>query len=104
MQTLSHKQKNANYQLKIATFPLLIVRIPPPKKKINRVQAIDDIDKLCKFHENLKFAIGRVESIVGKAETAACQQYIFSFSHNVFNSSPSLRDLKVRIILNGTGL
>ena len=34
----------------MATFPLLIVQV---FFKIVRVQAVDDIDKLCKFHENL---------------------------------------------------
>ena len=33
----------------MATFSLLIVRF----FKINRVKAVDDIDKLCKFHKNL---------------------------------------------------
>ena len=30
----------------MATFPLLIVRFCS-------IQAVDDVDKLCKFHENL---------------------------------------------------
>ena len=34
----------------MATFPLLIVRF---FFKIDRVRAVDDIDKLCKFHKNL---------------------------------------------------
>ena len=39
--------RNANFQLKMATFPLLICPFPPPPpKKINRVHAVDDIDKL----------------------------------------------------------
>ena len=34
----------------MATFPLLISQI---LFKINTVEAVDDIDKLCNFHENL---------------------------------------------------
>ena len=34
----------------MATFPFLIVHF---FSKINMVQAVDDIDKLCKFQENL---------------------------------------------------
>ena len=48
MQTLSRKQemkKIAN--LKLATFPLLIVRFV---FKTKRAEAVDEIDKLCKFH------------------------------------------------------
>ena len=33
----------------MATFPLLMSEFV----QINRVEAFDDIDKLCKFHENL---------------------------------------------------
>ena len=36
----------------MATFPLLIL-VGFFFFKINRAQAVDDIDKLCKFHENL---------------------------------------------------
>ena len=42
--------RNKSFQLKIATFPLLIVQF---LFKINRVQAVEDIDKLCRFHKNL---------------------------------------------------
>ena len=41
---------NANFQLRMVTFPLLIVRIF--FFKINRVEAIDEMGKLCKFHVN----------------------------------------------------
>ena len=36
------------FQLKMATFPVLIVRF---FVKIKTVEAIDKMDKLCKFHE-----------------------------------------------------
>ena len=39
--------RNANFQFKMASFPLLILRF---FFKINRVQATDEIDNLCKFH------------------------------------------------------
>ena len=41
--------KNANFHLKMATFPLLIVSF----FKINRIQAVDNIDKLCKLYKNM---------------------------------------------------
>ena len=37
----------------MATLPLLIVQFFFFFFKINRLQAVDDIDKLCKFHKNL---------------------------------------------------
>ena len=37
-----------NFQLKMATFSIPIVRF----LKINRVEAIDEMDKVCKFHGN----------------------------------------------------
>ena len=43
--------RNANFQLKMATFPILMVRFF--FLLINRVEAIYEIDKLCKVHENL---------------------------------------------------
>ena len=42
--------KNANCQFKMATFPLVIVWFI---FKIDKVQSIDESNKLCKFHENL---------------------------------------------------
>ena len=49
MQTLSHEQEIQITNLKW----LLFLTDCPISFKINRVQAVDDIDKLCKFHENL---------------------------------------------------
>ena len=49
MQSVSRKQEMQIFNLKWLFFPLLIVQI---FSKINRVDAIDEIDKLCKFHKN----------------------------------------------------
>ena len=49
MQTLSRKQKNANCQLEMVTFPLLIVRFFFSKSIM--LKLLWD-EKLCKFHEN----------------------------------------------------
>ena len=38
---------NAHFQLKMASFPLLIIF------KINKAEVIDKMDQLCKSHENL---------------------------------------------------
>ena len=43
IQTVSSKQEMQIFHIKMATYPLLIF-------KINRVKAIDKVDKLCKFH------------------------------------------------------
>ena len=43
------QQRNANFQLTMVTFLLLIVR---SFFKINRVEAIDEMDKMCKFYKN----------------------------------------------------
>ena len=48
MQTVSHKQEMQIVNLKWFHFRLSDFFF----FKINRVQAVDDIDKLCKFHEN----------------------------------------------------
>ena len=48
MQPVSCKQEMQIFRLKMATFPLLIVHF----FKIKRVEVIDKMDKLCKFHEN----------------------------------------------------
>ena len=48
MQTTAQTKKS-NYKLKVATFPYGLSDLC----KINRVQAVDDVDKLCIFHENL---------------------------------------------------
>ena len=42
--------RNANFQLKMATFPIPIVRFSV--LKINRIEDIDKMYKLCKFHKN----------------------------------------------------
>ena len=49
MQTLLRKQKMQIINLKW----LLFLTDCQILFKIHRVQAVDDIDKLCKFHENL---------------------------------------------------
>ena len=48
MQILSCKQEMQIINIKWLLFPLMIVRFC----QINRVETVD-IDKLCKFHENL---------------------------------------------------
>ena len=50
MQTVSHKQEMQIFNLKLLLFPYWLSDF---FIKINRIQAIDEMDKLCKFHENL---------------------------------------------------
>ena len=47
MQTVSSKQEIQIFQLKMGTFPVLICQF---FFKINRIEAIDKVDKLCKSH------------------------------------------------------
>ena len=78
-QTAQHAQFDHSIIFSLLAHFLCINSLPNNKTlDVPKLKALVD-DKL-NVTENLKFALGGVENIVGKGENAG----IFSFSHNVF--------------------
>ena len=77
MQILSCKQKIQIINLKW----LLFLTDGQILHKFNRVQAVDDIDKLCKFHENLTM----MQTVSSKQEMQIFQRKMGTFLVSIYH-------------------